>query len=144
MSTDMAGASLLSYKPMSQLEYGTIFCFGSNIVGRQEQPCVFHIIPATVPETPHHCHIANQTLIGLRVVCDSGFDGGLEQTFHMEVLSLSDNMIYANVSRDVPSFWATSLPPGEKVYIRVYASNNKGRCTPVILQAETSMAAGVS
>lgn len=97
-----------------------------------------------MPETPHHCHIANQTLIGLRVVCDSGFDGGLEQTFHMEVLSLSDNMIYANVSRDVPSFWATSLPPGEKVYIRVYASNSKGRCTPVILQAETSMAAGVS
>jgi len=143
MSTDMAGASLLTYKPMSQLEYGTIFCFGSNIVGRQEQPCVFHIIPATVPETPHHCHIANQTLIGLRVVCDSGFDGGLEQTFHMEVLSLSDNVIYANVSRDVPSFWATSLPPGEKVYIRVYSSNTKGRCTPVILQAETSMAAGV-
>ena len=77
-------------------------------------------------------------------MCDSGFDVGLEQTFHMEVLSLSDNVIYANVSRDVPSFWATSLPPGEKVYIRVYASNNKGRCTPVILQAETSMAAGVS
>ena len=85
MSTDMSGASLLTYKPMSQvtaktkrdyflkncnnsqkfefykketldcmaviyflqLEYGTIFCFGSNIVGRQEQPCVFHIIPAS-------------------------------------------------------------------------------------------------
>ena len=62
----------------------------------------------------------------------------------MEVLSLSENVIYANVSRVVPSFWATSLPPEEKVYIRVYASNNKGRCTPVILQAETSMAAGVS
>ena len=38
-----------------------------------------------MPETPHHCHVANQTLVGIRVVCDSGFDGGLEQTFHMEV-----------------------------------------------------------
>ena len=47
MSTDLAGASLLTYKPMSQLEYGTIFCFGSNVVGRQRQPCVFHIIPAS-------------------------------------------------------------------------------------------------
>lgn len=31
-----------------------------------------------------------------------------------------------------------------QVYIRVYASNSKGRSTPVILQAETSLAAGVS
>ena len=46
-------------------------------------------------------------------------------------------------SRDVPSFWATNLPPGEKVYIRVYASNTKGRSSPILLQAETSLAAGV-
>ena len=32
---------------------------------------------------------------------------------------------------------------GEKVYIRVYSSNSKGRSTPVILKAETSLAAGV-
>ena len=31
-----------------------------------------------------------------------------------------------------------------QVYIRVYSSNSKGRSTPVILQAETSLAAGVS
>lgn len=104
---------------------------------------MFHIIPATVPETPHHCHVANQTLVGIRVVCDSGFDGGLEQTFHMEVLSLADNIMYGNRSRDVPSFWAGQLPAGEKIYIRLYASNSKGRSTPVILQAETSLAAGV-
>ena len=47
-----------------------------------------------------------------------GFDGGLEQMFHMEVVSLSDNVMYSNVSREVPSFWATTLPPGKKVYIR--------------------------
>jgi len=143
MSTDMAGASLLSYRPMSQLEYGTIFCYGSNMVGRQESPCVFHIIPAIVPETPIHCHIANQTLVGLRVLCDAGFDGGLQQTFHMEVLGLHDDRVHANLSRDVPSFWATGLPPGEKLYIRVFASNSKGRCAPIILKADTSMAAGV-
>ena len=96
-----------------------------------------------MPETPHHCHVANQTLVGIRVVCDSGFDGGLEQTFHMEVLSLAENIMYGNRSRDVPSFWAGQLPAGEKIYIRLYASNSKGRSTPVILQAETSLAAGV-
>ena len=31
-------------------------------------------------------------------VCDTGFDGGLQQTFHMEVLSLAENIMYANRS----------------------------------------------
>ena len=64
--------------------------------------------------------------------------------FHMEVWGLADNVMYANRSRDVPSFWATNLPPGLKVYIRVFSSNTKGRSTPVLLHAETSIAAGVS
>ena len=106
--------------------------------------CNLHTFLSAVPETPHHCHIANQTLIGIRVVCDTGFDGGLEQTFHMEVWGLADNVMYGNRSRDVPSFWATNLPPGLKVYIRVFSSNTKGRSTPVLLHAETSIAAGVS
>ena len=72
------------------------------------------VLSLAVPETPHHCHIANQTLIGIRVVCDTGFDGGLEQTFHMEVISFSDNMMYSNRSREVPSFWASNLPPGNQ------------------------------
>ena len=38
---------ICSFLSILQLEYGTIFCFGSNLVGRQEQPCVFHIIPAS-------------------------------------------------------------------------------------------------
>ena len=72
-------------------------------------------------------------------MCDTGFDGGLQQTFHMEVLSLAENIMYANRyiiiiiiiryydyfhdiilllrSRDVPSFWASHLPAGEKVCI---------------------------
>ena len=29
-------------------------------------------------------------------MCDTGFDGGLQQTFHMEVLSLAENIMYAN------------------------------------------------
>ena len=57
-----------------------------------------YAISSAVPETPHHCHIANQTLIGIRVVCDTGFDGGLEQTFHMEVMAMAENVMYANRS----------------------------------------------
>ncbi len=39
-------ASLLSYIPKSQMDYGTVLCWASNLVGRQLVPCVFHVIPA--------------------------------------------------------------------------------------------------
>ena len=41
------------------------------------------------------------------------------------MVSLADNVMYSNRSRDVPSFWAAQLPAGEKIYIRLYASNSK-------------------
>ena len=44
--TNQGSASLLSYAPRSQMEYGTVLCWASNLVGRQIVPCVFHVIPA--------------------------------------------------------------------------------------------------
>jgi hypothetical protein len=39
-------ASLLSYTPKNQMDYGTVLCMATNLVGRQVVPCVFHVIPA--------------------------------------------------------------------------------------------------
>ena len=39
-------ASLLSYAPRSQMDYGTVLCRAANLVGRQVVPCVYHVIPA--------------------------------------------------------------------------------------------------
>ena len=38
--------SALTYSPSSQQDYGTILCFANNQVGRQREPCQFHVIPA--------------------------------------------------------------------------------------------------
>ena len=38
--------SVLIYSPSSQQDYGTILCFANNAVGRQREPCQFHVIPA--------------------------------------------------------------------------------------------------
>ena len=35
-----------SYSPMTAMDYGTLMCSASNQVGRQKQPCVYHIIMA--------------------------------------------------------------------------------------------------
>ena len=44
--TNQGSASLLSYKPKTQMDYGTVLCLAENLVGRQVVPCVYHVIPA--------------------------------------------------------------------------------------------------
>lgn len=34
------------YTPMNDAEFGTFLCWGTNFIGRQVQPCVFHVVPA--------------------------------------------------------------------------------------------------
>ena len=44
--TNKKSSSLLYYTPKSQMDYGTVLCVASNIVGRQIVPCIYHVIPA--------------------------------------------------------------------------------------------------
>lgn len=39
-------SSIVSYTPMTELDYGTLLCMATNKIGKQKQPCVFHIIAA--------------------------------------------------------------------------------------------------
>ena len=45
VATDRA-RSIATYMPMTELDYGSLLCWGKNSVGLQTQPCVFQIIPA--------------------------------------------------------------------------------------------------
>jgi len=38
--------SMLTYTPMTEMDYGTVMCWASNMAGQQKEPCVFHIIAA--------------------------------------------------------------------------------------------------
>ncbi len=38
--------SVASYKPKTEMDYGTLLCWADNELGRQAVPCVYHIIPA--------------------------------------------------------------------------------------------------
>ena len=44
--TNKGSSSLLYYTPKSQMDYGTVLCVASNVVGRQIVPCIYHVIPA--------------------------------------------------------------------------------------------------
>ena len=38
--------SVAQYVPMTELDYGSLLCWGINELGKQEEPCVFSILPA--------------------------------------------------------------------------------------------------
>ena len=61
------------------MDYGSLMCFATNSIGRQSEPCIFHLIPAGKPDPVHNCTVRNQTISTLYVTCGKGFDGGLPQ-----------------------------------------------------------------
>lgn len=38
--------SIITYTPMTELDYGTLLCWATNDIGPQSYPCIFHIVPA--------------------------------------------------------------------------------------------------
>lgn len=39
-------SSFVSYRPVTELDYGTLLCSATNKIGKQKHPCIFHIIAA--------------------------------------------------------------------------------------------------
>lgn len=130
-------SSTLTYTPVSELDYGTVMCWANNMAGRQQEPCVFHIIAAGKPDPPFNCTILNQTTESLEVECTEGFDGGQPQYFLLEVYDEQTELLQANVSSKFPVFTAHNLEPGRILKMIVYAANAKGRSDPVLLEGFT-------
>ncbi|XP_066971777.1 protein turtle homolog B-like isoform X2 [Macrobrachium rosenbergii] len=129
--------SIASYAPKSHLDYGTLLCWAFNSVGKQSVPCAFTIIAAGPPDPPKNCTITNQTTDTIEVDCVPGFDGGLAQTFYMEVYDSNTGTLRRNLSSVEPQFLLTGLKPGIAFIMVTYASNAKGPSTPFKLETFT-------
>ncbi|XP_051159478.1 hemicentin-2-like isoform X2 [Leptopilina boulardi] len=130
-------SSIVSYTPMNELDYGTLLCWASNEIGHQQVPCVYHIIPAGRPDMVHNCTISNSSTNSFSVKCTEGFNGGLPQTFLLEVRETNSQELKANLSSPVPRFSVTNLDSGALYQACVYAYNDKGRSEPLVVQAGT-------
>ncbi len=71
--------------------------------------------------------------MGLR--CSEGFNGGLSQSFMLEVRDIQTNELRANYTSPVPRFTVGSLSPGANYLASIYAFNTKGRSDPTTVQA---------
>lgn len=92
-----------------------------------------------MPSKPHNCTFQlsqNFTSNWLKIECVPGYDGGLQQIFHLEIYQT--NSLLKNVSNDVPIFYIdiTMLNIVEAALLQlfVYSTNAKGRSETVSLK----------
>ncbi|XP_022245134.1 hemicentin-1-like isoform X2 [Limulus polyphemus] len=129
--------SVATYTPETEDDYGTLLCWGTNDIGIQRKPCVFTIVPAGPPESPHNCSVLNQTENLIYLECVEGDNGGLNANFILEVFSVGHGTLQANITSPVPMFLVKELPAGTALRLLVFAANPKGRSEPVVISATT-------
>ncbi|XP_069952853.1 uncharacterized protein [Cherax quadricarinatus] len=130
--------SRVNYTPMNDLDYGTLLCWANNTIGMQEHPCVFHIVAAGKPDPPHNCRVFDVTISSLQVTCLPGDDGGLTQTFLLQVYQIGSTSPLIEVTRATPTFSVANLRPATAYKIIVAAVNHKGASTVTERKAYTA------
>ncbi|XP_021945127.1 nephrin isoform X2 [Folsomia candida] len=133
----LGSSSILKYTPHTELDYGSVICLASNIIGQQVEACIFHIIPAGKPDPPFNCSVQNITSESLEVECVEGFDNGMPQIFHMDIFDAGNSHLLSNVTSMIPFFVVSGLRPGQAVRLLVYAANRKGGSERIIMEAQT-------
>ncbi|XP_066142954.1 nephrin isoform X3 [Euwallacea fornicatus] len=129
--------SVAKFVPVTEQDYGTLLCWGRNEIGLQKEPCVFYITPAGKPDSLSNCSISNQTSDSIYIECSEGFDGGLPQTFVVEVYETQYKKMVGNSTSKVPTFTVTGLESGMEFDIALFGVNKKGRSPVTHLAAYT-------
>ncbi|KAI5706372.1 hypothetical protein M8J75_007487 [Diaphorina citri] len=129
-----ATTSTLNYTPTNDLDYGTLACWATNMVGSQKVPCYYQVVAAGRPFPLVNCTITNYTDSGLEVECLESFDGGLPQSFQMELLQYPSLVSKYNVTttRSPPIFALFGIDTSATYQVKVYAINAKGVSDPVV------------
>ncbi|KAF3429208.1 hypothetical protein E2986_11931 [Frieseomelitta varia] len=119
-------SSRLNYTPSSDMDYGTLGCWASNIVGPSKQPCLYQVIAAGRPYPLQNCTAYNQTGSWIRISCVEGYDGGLPQKF----VAIVDKQRVESAN----PYWELELR--KPTTVALYAVNMKGSSDPVIMEGE--------
>lgn len=126
--------------------YGILKCRGQNRVGVQLEPCIFFLVQSRKPDKVDNCSVTNATTSSLTLECLPGFNGGLSQVFHLEVLSEgSPQQVRQNLTaKEYPIFVVSSLPAGVSLRLVVYSSNEKGNSERQTIKSNTLLASKLS
>ncbi|KAH9643627.1 hypothetical protein HF086_000101 [Spodoptera exigua] len=78
------------------------------------------------PSTPKSCEITNVTYDSLTLNCTPGHDGGIHQSFLLEIFDMATGLLLRNVSSDDPEFEVAGLSASNSLAVSVRAFNKKG------------------
>nr|XP_053650227.1 hemicentin-1-like [Cherax quadricarinatus] len=124
--TSLSSHSVITYTPMTALDYGTLLCWAANEIGAQKEPCVFHIEPAGKPEAPGECRVGDGTQTSVRVRCEAGSSGGLPQHFHLQASLYQGHHLLNLTAVASPDFYVEGLRMESKYQLIITAVNDKG------------------
>lgn len=107
--------SSLSYVARTELDYGTLLCWGTNSLGDQTEPCLFRVIPAELPKPPANCTVLNGGEFGDYENADEWKmkDSGKRSTTYNNKSKRNNNVIMKD-----------GAIPNEVVHIRCAANTN--------------------
>ncbi|KAE8750792.1 hypothetical protein FOCC_FOCC002502 [Frankliniella occidentalis] len=142
----------LEYTALSERDYGTLACWASNEVGRQQEPCMFRVVQASPPGSVTNCSVVVSGQTGrLDVGCLPGHPGGLPQWFSLILLEpRSGRVLFNSTTGEVDAEPTWSLDPSilagrgqggrGPVSLVVRAHNLKGHSAPAVLDDKLTRA----
>jgi hypothetical protein len=129
--------STLSFKPFARRDIDSIWCWASNSVGKMKKPCSFSLLSTGPPSAVNDCVIINQTSSSVIIDCNAGYDGGIDQTFHLELYANNRQLIMNKTNGEKPSFILQDLESGYSYFAVIYSSNPKGNSESFQLKFQT-------
>ncbi|XP_026326478.1 nephrin-like isoform X2 [Hyposmocoma kahamanoa] len=130
------GRSVLTYTPVSDVDYGTLSCRAINLAGQQTSPCIYTLLPATRPDPPTNCTVYNLTDDSLDLHCLAGYEGGLQCVYVAEVWA--NEGLVVNASNGIALWNLRRLGAKRQLQIVVYAVNARGRSEHIKFTVETA------
>jgi len=89
------------------------------------------------PDQVNNCTLANVSMTSFTIQCAEGFNGGLQQSFLLEVRELHTQILRFNSSAPHAHFHVGGLEHGSQFHAFVYSYNGKGRSQPFVMLAST-------
>lgn len=94
--------------------------------------------PIDLPDPIKNCTSFNATANSIQIQCIPGYDGGIQQFFHVQIYDELNRQILYNTSYKYPDFTIKRLPSDSVFVIRVTSINLQGPSkTPFRLRGRT-------
>lgn len=155
--------SSLSYVARTDLDYGTLLCWGTNSLGEQQEPCIFKVVPAEEPRAPSNCtvlhdediaaenwtssetaihHHQSRRAMGsvLAIRCLSNNNLELSPKFSALVYDAHSKRLLANVSNSsAPEFFIRGVDRISDLDILIRTSTSRGVSETATVRMRTSV-----